>query len=754
MFNADHARREASGPPTGYDAPIAHLRDQAYRLLLLLQRYVARHGHRLLRQDARLDDLFVSAIEAERLLNPDDSPEPAAAMQGWPREQAIAATLEAHERRVDQRAAMATCELPLLALKLHFRLDDHQALLLLAAMGPQLSVDLGRLYTWAWADFNQRMPTVGFLAELAAEVPDWLDPMCREFEDDGWLVRSGLVTLEPHPRWGIPTPLIHKQVRVPDYVVAFLLGRHTAGPDWFDRCVETSLASDAPDLDTLIVAPDAADEVLRLLRKIQRHPSRRPRLLLHGPRYSGRRSFLAACTAQLEKPLTVVDLARLADQPEQFSAALRRLCNQAVMQDHTLLFRGEDFLEEDANLPRLRQLAQIVNLSPAMIAFTLHRPSSRLHDLVDDLYDLTLGEPSASQQAIAWKRALDASGCEVGPGVIERMNARYNLPVGAILRAVSDAVRHARHGLANRKDRPTLDDAGLHRAVSRKINHTLNTLAELYETTLTWDDVVLPDTTLHVLKEIELTARHRHRVLEDWGFERKLAYGRGLTCLFSGPPGTGKTMMAGILAGSLGRLVYRVDLSRIVSKWIGETEKNLARVFDEAERAQVVLLFDEADSLFSARTKVESSNDRYANMVVNYLLQRMEGFDGVTILTTNFLTGLDEALGRRIRFRVHFGLPDFNARLALWEGMIPEQADVADDIEWDALAEHFEFSGGLIKNAVVRAAHWAAAEGSSIAHRHLFDAAVAEAREMGMVVTDRVADRTRHDDDDDLDDDD
>jgi SpoVK/Ycf46/Vps4 family AAA+-type ATPase len=149
-----------------------------------------------------------------------------------------------------------------------------------------------------------------------------------------------------------------------------------------------------------------------------------------------------------------------------------------------------------------------------------------------------------------------------------------------------------------------------------------------------------------------------------------MSYGRGLACLFSGAPGTGKTMMAGIMARELGQEIYRVDLSRVVSKWIGETEKNLAKVFDEAESAQVILLFDEADSLFSARTEVKGSNDRFANMEINYLLQRMESYDGMTILTTNFEKSIDEAFKRRLKFRLNFPVPELEQRVKLWRSMI------------------------------------------------------------------------------------
>jgi len=195
-------------------------------------------------------------------------------------------------------------------------------------------------------------------------------------------------------------------------------------------------------------------------------------------------------------------------------------------------------------------------------------------------------------------------------------------------------------------------------------------------------------------------------------------------------------MMAGILAQSIGLELYRVDLSQVASKWVGETEKNLRRVFDAAERAQVILLFDEADSLFSSRTEVKSATDRFANMEVNYLLQRMEQYDGTTILTTNFEASIDPAFKRRIRFKVAFPMPDAGERERLWRSMFPPEAQVEPGIAFDDLAREFEMSGGLIKNAVLRAAFYAVDQGRPIGQDDLWDAALAERQEMGMLVRD------------------
>jgi SpoVK/Ycf46/Vps4 family AAA+-type ATPase len=239
---------------------------------------------------------------------------------------------------------------------------------------------------------------------------------------------------------------------------------------------------------------------------------------------------------------------------------------------------------------------------------------------------------------------------------------------------------------------------------------------------------------LDELVEMVSRVRNRRQVLDDWGFAAKVGRGVGVSALFSGPPGTGKTMVAGLLANELDLDLYQIDASRMVSKWIGETEKNLARLFDAAAAGHAILLFDEADSLFAKRTEVKSSTDRYANLEVNYLLQRMEAFEGITVLTTNLESSIDEAFRRRLSFRVRFPLPDLDERKRLWQTLLPDRAEVAGAIDFDGLARRYEMSGGYIRNAVLRAAYLAAADGGPIEMRHLQRAATLEANAMGRIV--------------------
>jgi len=329
---------------------------------------------------------------------------------------------------------------------------------------------------------------------------------------------------------------------------------------------------------------------------------------------------------------------------------------------------------------------------------------------------------SAAAEAI-WSTALPGA----DPEIIEQASRRYAITPRAILVAAANAA--ARVG----GNTLSIEMSHVHDGLRAHLSKQLGQLANRIEWKQTWDDLVLPPDQFDQIVELVARVRHRRKVLETWGFGAKIGKGYGISALLSGPPGTGKTMVAGLIANELGLDLYQVDLSRIVSKYIGETEKNLAVLFDAAESGHGILLFDEADSLFAKRSEVKSSNDRYANLEVNYLLQRMEQFTGISLLTTNHETAIDEAFRRRLALHVRFPMPDEAQRSALWKAMIPDQAEVEHNLDFERLGREFAMSGGYVKNAVVRAAYLAADGVGSIGMSHLLRAAHAEYEALGKV---------------------
>jgi SpoVK/Ycf46/Vps4 family AAA+-type ATPase len=252
----------------------------------------------------------------------------------------------------------------------------------------------------------------------------------------------------------------------------------------------------------------------------------------------------------------------------------------------------------------------------------------------------------------------------------------------------------------------------------------LDTLAQRIDARATWEDIVLPEREIALLREIAAQVTQRSQVYDGWGFRQKMNRGFGISVLFAGESGTGKTMAAEVLANELQLNLYRIDLSAVVSKYIGETEKNLRRLFDAAEEGGAILFFDEADALFGKRSEVKDSHDRYANIEINYLLQRMEGYRGLAVLATNLKSALDRAFLRRLRFVVNFPFPGHAERLAIWQKVFPQQTP-SEGLDYGYLAR-LNLTGGSIHNVAINAAFRAAGAGESLTMPHVLEAARTE----------------------------
>lgn len=259
--------------------------------------------------------------------------------------------------------------------------------------------------------------------------------------------------------------------------------------------------------------------------------------------------------------------------------------------------------------------------------------------------------------------------------------------------------------------------------------------ADALDRAVSWQELVVDEETMTQLRYIENRLKYKNTVGGTWGFDKKFHYGKGVCALFYGPAGTGKTMAANVLAGELGLTLYRVDLSRMVSKYIGETQKHISALFEHAKGTNALLFFDEADALFAKRTEVGDAHDRNANSEVAHLLQKLEEYDGISILATNLKDNIDDAFKRRIKYMVHFRMPDAETRMLLWRQMLPGQAPAEEDLDLAFFAEHFELSGSEIKDAMLHAAYMAAAEGTGIGNRHVMEAVRLGFAKYGKVLT-------------------
>jgi hypothetical protein len=346
---------------------------------------------------------------------------------------------------------------------------------------------------------------------------------------------------------------------------------------------------------------------------------------------------------------------------------------------------------------------------------------------------LSFSRPAYAQRAALWARALSGGG-HVPDEVLADVAGRYRLGGEQIVSAARLALAQQ---AARADSADTVTFAALAQAARAVSSHRLGELARQIEPHHTWADLVLPQDRVALLHELCDQYKHRHRVYEEWGFGARLSLGRGLSVLFAGPSGTGKTMAAEVMANELALDLFKIDLSGVVSKYIGETEKNLERIFALAHDANAILLFDEADALFGKRSETKDAHDRYANIEVSYLLQKIEEYDGIVILTSNLRQNLDEAFLRRLQFTVEFPLPDEEARQRIWRAMLPAQAPLNGDLDVADLAQRFRLSGGSIRTIALNAAFLAARDGAPIGMGHMLWAVRREFQKLGKLVDDQ-----------------
>ena len=473
-------------------------------------------------------------------------------------------------------------------------------------------------------------------------------------------------------------------------LIQFLAGERTSDP----RLAEVRPPAIEPVLD------DGQQQTVAAIASILSTPWP---LVLHveGPPLTGRRTAVALAARQ---PVLALDLGQLPPSPALLADALIALRREAALRGAVPLVAGVEELisGEGGRDARLRTLAQFLDGAdgPTVLVTTwrgldvgTRLPSVRVEWTI----------PDVTTRARLWRAIGGADGGH------DQLAIRYPLGAGAIHRAVASA-----HVLVGRRPAGTpLTMAELSAGVRQNIAESMGELAERVVVRQSWDDLVLGDDVMAQVKALVGRVRHAHLVFEEWGYRSKMPRGVGVAAMFSGPPGTGKTMVAGLIARELDLELYQVDLSKVVSKWIGETEKQLAKVFDAAEAGHVLLLFDEADALFGQRTTdVRGATDRYANLEVNFLLQRIESFNGTVILTTNLDTGIDKAVKRRLAAHVVFQHPDDDDRVRLWERLLSaSNAPLAPNLDFVDLARRFpKMTGANIRNAALGAAFLAAAE--------------------------------------------
>ena len=447
-------------------------------------------------------------------------------------------------------------------------------------------------------------------------------------------------------------------------------------------------------------------------------------VVVRGPRGSGRRAAAHRLARALGRPLLVIPIpALLALENRTRTPLLGQALAAARLRGAVPLLGDADALYDERGDVAPEHLDAIAHVPGLLVAASSGRGGHL--ELRRPQLGVALPRTDLGDRERAWRAALGPHG--MAEDAVE-LAARYVIGPGAITDVVVETERYATAAGA------PIDRDALEASVGRRLSLRLGTYGAVVHRKARFTELVLPDDVIDTLRDMIAMVRERSQILERWGYQRHLGISRGVAGLYSGEPGTGKTMAASVVASELGLELVRIDLSAVVSKYVGETEKNLAKIFDEAQDAHAMLLFDEADSLFGKRTELKTAQDRFANLEVNYILQRMESFDGVSVLTTNAESSIDPALQRRLNFRIRFPEPEVEEREKLWRMLLPPQAGLGAGVDFHALAETFDMTGGYIKNAVVRAAVVAARAGRGLTADDLWTGAHHEYVEMGKVM--------------------
>jgi len=590
---------------------------------------------------------------------------------------------------------------------------------------PDVELKYERLYAYLQDDITKKRPTVETVIRLQRPAGGNEISLRQAFHASAPLFRTRLLRFADD-RLSSSVSLLARQLEIDERISAYLLGfdQVDARILHFVRVVRPKAR-----LNDAIIPDDIRQRLAGLVRRTK---DEEVVLRFRGNSGAGRQNTAEALCHELGVPLLVADADQLPEQ-SPLESLLPLVFREGRLQGAILYLECDRLMSAGMEAgPSSRILEREIEAYPGWVILSGDQewqPSRLGRDKPFVSVDFPL--PSYTLRQQAWQNqgkefsfADDVDFADLA--------GRFRLSVGQI----RDAIVVARNfALWRSPEDSTITLQDVHAACRRLSRPGLNALAHKIASNYVWHDIILPREQVEHLREICSFVKYHETVYGEWGFGRKHSRGKGLNVLFAGPSGTGKTMAAEIMAGELGFDLYKIDLSTIVSKYIGETEKNLDRIFREAQLSNAILFFDEADALFGKRSEVRDSHDRYANIEVAYLLQKMEDYDGVVILATNLRKNMDEAFARRMHFTVEFPMPEEEDRLRIWRGVFPGEAPLSKDTDLNFMARQFKISGGNIKNIALNAAFLAAQDGKVITIEHLIRATKREYQKIGKLCT-------------------
>ena len=616
-----------------------------------------------------------------------------------------AAQLEASQRAIEVRLSQTTADIPLLKLFQRFSLSNFEKSCVILAYASELDKKYDKLLAYLQDDITKKHPSASLAVQLFL-------PLESSMEE--YLSRFSCIDLFT----GLFEPKrLEEGELVLRHVVLEYLTVGTISATGSIRLFDGSRQS--PD-GQLITGQSFAGR----LDLVYKEPGDCAICISGAPGY-GKRFQIEHLMHRHQEKCIFADLSEEnADGLAKEAVLAARLTGSSVC-----FFHMEETDGEGRVLPPLEKRLRTILEDTAGIGKTFLLSETPIRAQLPVLaVDMEIPATTEEERITLFRAYLKEA--VLGDGVtVEELASKFRFSPRQIRLACRQAI-----GLADMDGKEEISGKLMHSCCYRQVVHKLSDLATPVRPAYGWDDVVMPEAQKRLLQHACGHIKFQHKVYYDWGFDQKITYGRGLSILFAGAPGTGKTMCAQVIANELNMEMYKINISQIVSKYIGETEKNLQAVFAEAKRSNCVLFFDECDAIFGKRSEVKDAHDRNANVEVAYLLQQIEEHDGVCIMATNLIGNIDAAFMRRITYVVHFPFPDPAMREEIYRRTMPKSAPLAEDIDWAFLAEKFVLSGGHIKNIVLSAAFLAALENSPIGMSQLLRAAVGELKKNEIVV--------------------
>lgn len=728
----------------GYASCWEHYADELQLLDLKLQWLYLRRKKRMTEwQVDPFNGMFVSEEEFMGLINA------AAPLPEYDQEaELLLERLHEAEEAVDRRLAQSGLTgvfLPLPYIERIFGMQAWERQCIMIALAVELDRKYERIFGFLIDDLTAKHPNISLLLQLACRDLGEMSAARLSLSPSGKLAKYML-----YKEAGELTTrsLLSKLVFLDRRMVRFLLDETVlhSEEELFRVTQRHALDMPLPQLRTGLELQDQLQTFVREMYAPGKKERKRIAFYIWGPSGAGKKLQVQHCCRSFGKPVLFADLSAMLLLDKPFDLLLDEVLREAILHQAILgLTHVEVLFPEEPDLLSRQRLEAVYHCLNSyngllfLLADKHQRLSSELKERL--VIDLEIPIPDDEQRHKLWESfALECGlNYKVDWAVF---GSKFRFTPGQINRALMLAQGFAAwNGSRNSENaahlakRSGIDvvEAALYKACFMQVQHRLAKKAVRIQPKYAWEDIILPTEQKEQLRQACNQMKYRSIVYNRWGFERKLAYGKGLSMLFAGPPGTGKTMSAQVVANELQLELYKIDLSQVISKYIGETEKNLHEIFEEARLSNAILFFDETDALFGKRSEVKDSHDKYANIETAYLLQKMEEYEGITVLATNLLNNIDEAFIRRISYIIKFPFPDEEQREKIWRSMFPKEAPIGDDVDFKYVASKFQVAGGYIKNIAVSSAFMAADAGTVIGMRHILQAVKYEMQKTGKI---------------------